>query len=307
MTSELFMHKAIRHYLDLPSSNLASITEKPTRDDLLQWRKAFGCEIDHVYKYRCWAKKYHREILTGPDIFMSSVLDFEDQEEFSIPTSYEPVEITQSQLFESAYKASFEHDASLGCFERMLLAQRKINMEPWKDRKYVEQCNAKVQFDLKQNYSVFSFADTHEDSTLWEKHACEHAGFAVRYDTVELAKWACPKNLFGFQFSLDPVRYYPPDWEINFWKDRYNEILLMQLTAKRENWKWEREHRLTLWNCPTRLRFRLPVKCIDAVYIGAKCGDVDKREIISAGRRLGSHVQIFQANLTERMTFARIE
>lgn len=180
-------------------------------------------------------------------------------------------------------------------FKMFTLDIMRLESSNW-DIKFIEQTLEK--FKERTLVSCFS-CEVDNNMPLWAHYANNHSGYCIKYALSN------PRNIYPV--SYEPVRTKTaviPTMLISEMIKSYNEKLdkpsedfykyftyfYLSLTCKHDFWTYENEFRLLYHSVYPVDGLGIPLEDVglhvEAIYIGIKCKDNDKQELISIGRKL---------------------
>lgn len=160
--------------------------------------------------------------------------------------------------------------------------------------------------DIK-NYRILCFSEFNDSISMWERYANKHSGIVIRWKRIaeidsplyaaypviysdEVPEFATFEYLIDIYIGLKPA------------KPMIDELLTL-VTTKTTSWSDENEWRIvsTKRAFDSGMYEDVPFSPqeIDAVYLGCKISDVDKKDILVSIEDGFSHVSVYQAYMDD--------
>jgi len=225
---------------------------------------------DILFKYRDYSNKFNRKTLFEFEVFLSSTSMFNDPYEGTIPFTYEPSDLTDTNIFlklrEIAQKTHPEWTETQiheYCYE----GQKK---ELLKDEAHIERENEKNIEEIDKLFGILSLSRNPLNYLMWSHYANKHKGFCIGFDKFILFE------LIGG--SLGPVVYSETLPKLRLFEDIV-EFQSKQLGTKSKDWDYEEEYRV-IKIYAARKTFNYPKEMIKEIYLGYKMEHIEKMEII---------------------------
>ncbi len=165
------------------------------------------------------------------------------------------------------------------------------------------------EFKKRTMIACFS-CEVDNNMPLWAHYANNHLGYCVKYtisnpkvifpvlyEPVRVKTAAIPSMIVSEMLQAYSQNLKEPTE--NFYK--YFFYFYLSLTCKHLHWQYENEYRL-LYETPDSAKgFEVPLSevglAVESIYIGYKCNELYKEELISIGRRLDC--KIFEMHFDE--------
>ena len=150
---------------------------------------------------------------------------------------------------------------------------------------------ARELHNIRNMYNVCCFSTSRDEDLMWSHYADGHKGFCIEYDFKSLGVLDERVQL------LFPVIYQDlPSIEIDDPKDADESLAMFALTLKEKKWEYEQEWRSFYLHSETPKPEPMPKP--EAIYLGVRCGDKDRDQMIEVCREKNIHLfQMYSTNM----------
>lgn len=249
----------------------------------------------YLYKFITWDKLYHRKIVLDNEIYFSSVRNFNDPFDSTVPFRYE---IGSDEQVLKYYCELFRHDNPHLTEEDIIkMAKNELMNNDIRDEERIPY-NINVQRDfIANNFGVFSVSKIFDSILMWSHYANHHKGLCVRFDCQKFRDFMesdCVKN--DFIIYWNNVDYKKECPILNPYKKKDYEVYFNSLLVKSEEWKYESEFRLILCDYFNKSLI-LPDGIIDQVILGCRISDEYEKGLITISKK--KNIELIQAVLNQ--------
>jgi hypothetical protein len=228
-----------------------------------------------VYKYRDWNDPFHKKILTDREVWFAHPHFLNDPYDVRPPYNFivENIDWARAKLeIEEAGKAIEPHLSSEELAKEVefrLNALRKDPINYFKQNKNDFESDS-TRFD---GIGVFSCCASFGNEAMWANYADNHKGFAVGFNTVELAR--------SLKCGLGLIDYsdIPIDYHIFGDNEDNTKTEILQKSSK---WQYEEELRFYTYGIGVnRNRSNIfPVEALEEIVFGLNTAKNVEEEII---------------------------
>lgn len=257
-----------------------------------------------IYKYRGWDNEYHKRLITGSEIFMSSVRTLNDPFEYTLPISSTPptreeiytkieniVRYDYPNLSEPKIKELTDEE-----FDTFI----KGNPDP---NTWSSNYNRSQKY-LKDNFGVCSLSEDPTNFVMWSFYGDYHRGFCVGLDSERLIKFY--ETFDPYLIFLEKVNYTEDGLTFNH-SDFVDVNYVKFLSTKSEDWSYEKEWRLIscskrdgLVSRTTNIPLKLDDGIIKEVILGWDMSDDQQKEIQNILRGKNTEVSFYKIRKQEK-------
>ncbi|MCP4762325.1 MAG: DUF2971 domain-containing protein, partial [archaeon] len=150
--------------------------------------------------------------------------------------------------------------------------------------------NERISRNL-ETCGILCLSETLYNILLWSHYSNGHTGYCVAFYKEKLLEFS--KDLG----TLKQVKYQISYPSLPFWGgDNLNKVLKIVFT-KSKLWKYENEWRFFIPNIEDR-KFKIPVDCIYAIYLGSRITKEDTTDIINCINRTKNKISVFKMNIS---------
>ncbi len=236
-----------------------------------------------LYKYRFFDQEdHHISIIEEQNLWFASAMTFSDPYDSSIvfDLSDDPPGIIDKWANDFV-KRNLPYKSRA---ERRMLVREKLK-EIKGSKEHAEWFN---DYYIKTNdnkFGIFSLTSKYDNLLMWAHYADGHKGYGVGFD-VEVIKNKM-ESLAGDENTIlefKKIEYSPKIPKINFYEsmlsDHTDNDIFTLLTTKSNEWKYEDEYRLMLWE-HVKQALNFPREIIKSVYLGCNISDTNQERILS--------------------------
>jgi len=141
----------------------------------------------YVYKYISWEKDYHRKIVLENKIFYSSVRNFNDPFDATIPLRYDKG--TDEQIFDLFVKIIRRNDPKLTDDEVKRIARNELRNDDVRNDKRIQNTIDNQREIIATKYGIFSTSRKYNSVLMWSHYSNLHKGVCVRLNCEKLNKY----------------------------------------------------------------------------------------------------------------------
>jgi Protein of unknown function (DUF2971) len=246
---------------------------------------------EYVYKYVSWEKEYHRKILLENKIFFSSVKNFNDPFDATIPLRYDKG--TNKQISDIFDKIIRIDNPNLTDDEVKRAVMNEMGKDDIRSDRRIQNTINNQREIIATKYGVFSTSHRFDSVLMWSHYSNLHKGLCIRFNCEKLEdfiKNECPKNnLIIIWGNAEYKKDYPIliPFELSL-----EEQIMKSLIIKSAIWEYEEEIRFVLFDYPNK-ELILPDGIIDQIILGCKIVKEDRQQIIEFSKR--KNIKIMQA------------
>ena len=231
-----------------------------------------------LYKFRTWADKHHRTLLTESKLWVPVATDLNDPFDCCIPFRYDLMEYEDLlEWFVRCPPARYQDSPITVITEWAKARIEELGIcDP--DRK--DEVLEGFALRYRANQGVLSFATIRDAPLLWSHYADCHRGFSVGLDYDKFRVAMARRILEIPAMSERWVRYVsefpvviPSNDNVAF-RDAYIQFLV----TKSEHWSYEMEYRYVF---PMKFDFELilDTSCVSEVILGSEISVEDRTAI----------------------------
>ena len=246
---------------------------------------------EYVYKYISWEKDYHRKIVLENKIFFSSVKNFNDPFDSTIPLRYDKG--TDEQIFDLFVQEIRRNNPNLTDDEVKRVARNELRNDDVRNDKRIQNTIDNQREIIATKYGIFSTSCKYDSVLMWSHYSNLHKGLCIRFNCEKLRDYIeneCPKNdwiivWYKAEYSKD----YPV---LNPFELSDEDQIIKSLIIKSAIWIYEEEIRFILFTYPNK-ELTLPYGIIDQIILGCKICREDKKELIEFSKN--NNIELVQA------------
>jgi Protein of unknown function (DUF2971) len=247
-----------------------------------------------IYKYRDWTNPYHKRLLTDRELYFSSYGKLNDPMEgqFSFRwdlLSEDEIDEKLTQMTKRRFPR-YNDDFVRMEVEELKIRKRNIFEKP-------QPPPSEFQDTLNKNYGVFSVSENATQNLMWSHYACGHTGIAIGLDLDSIIDHT--NLLFENESSIvihEQMKYSmtPPGLIPKMNSEKENMIII--LTSKSCDWKYEEEHRLIVMEKPDE-RIVFPPNVFASIHLGLNMTEEHHEEIVAIAERWPTKIEVYQCSL----------
>lgn len=245
----------------------------------------------YVYKYISWEKEYHRKIVLENKIFFSSVKNFNDPFDSTIPLRYDKG--TDQQIFNLLVQIIHRNYPKLTEDEVKRVVRNELRNDDIRNDKRIQNTIDNQREIIATKYGIFSTSSEYDSVLMWSHYSNLHKGLCVRFNCEKLKDYIeneCPKNdLVIVWYEADYKGKYPV---LNPFELSDEEQIIKSLIIKSDIWIYEGEIRFILFTYPDK-ELTLPNGIIDQIILGCKICKDDRNTIIEFSKN--NNIELVQA------------
>lgn len=233
-----------------------------------------------IYKYRTWENAFHRKIVTDNEVWFAHPYTLNDPYDIRPPYNFVADNIDWNAARQKIKDAGrsiepYLSEAELDSEVDKRLTQIKINPIDYFQRNRKDYILDKTHYD---NIGVLSCCSSFSNEAMWAHYGNNHCGFAVGFNTVELARTL--NCTFGYvDYNDKPLDY--------FILGNNEGLLGKEIFQKSAKWSYEEELRfLTVGIGIYRNRAnKYPLSAVNEIVLGLTTSEAIQNEIISAAEK----------------------
>lgn len=263
----------------------------------------------NIYKFRDWGNDYHKQVLTDQLFFCSSISNFNDPFDSTIPIDYEG--LTQEEKIEAVENhVSNNYPRAVGR-ERLKLIEKVFQESAIDDPEQLQKNYREVVIPkIEDEIGILSFAGNREHILMWSHYANSHKGFCVGIDKEELQRSIRPLLVTEDKFlKLYDVSYQKSYPQINPLKASAEEFFSLPLTIKSHVWHYEDEVRLIFKDGANEL-LKIEKELFQDITFGCRMHEDHQNEILEIINTEFDELPVYKAILSNdefSLSFDRIQ
>lgn len=265
--------------------------------------------IRTLYKFRTWdpkADEHGQDILKQNILFFSSVRAFNDPLEARIPIRYDlaPKEYILDLLLRHV-KDDFPE---LTDDEQLSLCHTYIAQEVHKDPGEAAWRSENHHRYSAKNFGIASLSEELDNVVLWSHYSDKHFGYCVGLNVRSILEHRRSLARSGLAIDLYKVRYLNRMPKLIPSELSDNELIVLPLTTKSNNWMYEKEFRLISLNGRGEMGF--PDEWITKVVLGYNMTQQHRDEIIAVLVDKHKTIPLFESVLSNNsfnLNFQRLD
>lgn len=229
-----------------------------------------------VYKYRNWNEIFHRKIITDKEVWFAEPHTLNDPYDFRPPYNFIINDVDEDKFRQKIYEAGRAIEPDLSDNELMIEVELRLQDLKEDPIKYFEK-NRGSFISNRNNYSqlgVFSCCISGTNEPMWAHYGANHGGFAVGFNTVELAR-AVNATAGHVIYSDQPLDY-------RVMGDN-RELFEKEIFQKSRRWSAEEEFRFSTAGIGIyKIRTQIyPVIAVSEILFGLNTDKGTQDEIIA--------------------------
>ena len=227
-----------------------------------------------IYKYRTWANKNHKKVITEKKIYFASPLEMEEMHELFFDVDFSRIE--DKKLF---YQYFYEKAPQRGYFtheERDRVAKYMVEHSPILNPENRNNHQENLRNDLDKYTSVFCASEHKNNMNLWNQFGGNHKGFCIGLNLKEITK------IPQIASSIQKVQYSKEKPKVNVFtmnQFEFIEKFMVSLFSLHEMFSDEDELRLVKVFMKEKEN-KLTDNCFRELILGANISDKDRGEIL---------------------------
>jgi len=252
-----------------------------------------------IYKFRDWGNEYHRDIITQQLFFCSSISNFNDPFDSTIPIDYEG--LTQKEKIQSVENHVTNNFPRAIGPERLKLIERVFQESAIDDPEQLQKNHKDVVIPkIEEEIGILSFAGNKKHVLLWSHYACSHSGFCVGIDREELQQSLRPLLLTEKKFLKFYDVMYQEDYpKINPLNVTAEEYFSLPLIIKSSVWNYEDEVRLIFKDGANEL-LKIEKDFFKEITLGCRIPEKFEKEILDIVKSEFKDLPVYKAELSDQ-------
>jgi hypothetical protein len=232
-----------------------------------------------IYKYRTWENNFHKKIITETEVWFAHPFTLNDPYDIRPPYNF----IVDDIDWDTAKRKITE----AGRAREPYLSDEELNDEV--EKRMIDIKKAPIDYFQKNrkdylldethydNIGVLSCCCSYESEAMWAHYGNNHSGFAIGFNTVELAR-TLECTLGYVNYSNKPIDYYI--------LGNNKGLLRNEIFQKSEKWSYEEELRfITVGIGIFRQRAsKYPLTAINEIILGMTTSKQVEEEIIESSK-----------------------
>ena len=243
-----------------------------------------------LYKYRDWNDPNHKRLLEKGELHFSSIDQFNDPFDGTIPYRYRQDELTEENIFKKYYqitKREYPHWNDEQIHQHCYYYQQ---MGYFHDEKYLEDFETDTLKQINRDYGIVCLCKERDNFLLWSHYANSHKGFCVGFDKTLLFQ----DTGAGFAHMQ-----YEEDLPLLGLFDNVFEVFKKLIGTKSKIWTYEDEYRLTRAQY-ARKQMILRKETIVEIILGCKMEQREKFKIVDFAGKEYPHARVYDMKLSKR-------
>ena len=253
-----------------------------------------------LYKYRGeWDESNQKETLTQDLIYFSSPSQLNDP--FDLKVFPDPRRLAKQWV---GFRMAFHQKRGLGENEARTRALHDYTAQGVGTPEWLQTQLDVFRSDIESRLAIYCLSKVSLNLLMWSHYSSSHRGFCIGYNSLAL----CKSTIDGFVFddkirpctrpstALLKVEYHPnyPNIEIDL------ELADNLSRNKSEDWRYEKEWRLTQLATPTTgeeicEKWNIPSDVITEIIMGCRMPPSQREQLIAHLRTRESKVNLFEA------------
>lgn len=217
---------------------------------------------ESLYRYRRFGEYWEKEIKKG-EIYLPEAIKLNDPMDCLISLDLKKIKQNSNFFTQLKYRCKVTHENFLQIAES--------------DEEKLDDAFEQLRDDVK----IACFSEDYNSNLMWSHYADMHQGFCIEYDTNNF------KDMI--KSKLFPVLYSEKKLDIT--KDLNeckNSAILKGFVYKNIEWSYEKEWRIVAFKNDRNAIY--DKKSIKSIYLGAKCPEDKRIEILEWGRNNGKRI-----------------
>lgn len=158
---------------------------------------------------------------------------------------------------------------------------------------------------LRNNTWICSLSKINDSLLMWSHYANSHKGVCVELNMAHACICIGKQRYGRIIHNMGVEVQYKDIIERPKYFKREKDFVNYQISTKSKDWEYEQEWRLYIVDpvqCyvdkkKNKVYPKLTGECFEAIYLGAKISEKDKKEIIRLARKLNNHIKIYQMSI----------
>ncbi|TQI71117.1 Protein of unknown function (DUF2971) [Gramella sp. Hel_I_59] len=250
-------------------------------------------ESEIIYKYKDFKEEYSKKILLENELFLSSLISFNDPFDCKIPPCLELLE-TKERAFEYAERILSNQKLKILLdgqdFEKV---SENYKNSMWKNPEIIQKNISEVSIDTQSKIlGILCLTKKWNDILMWSHYGQNHQGICYGFDFKSITN---SKN-FHYGGSVKYTNTYPLIDPIDA---ILPETYKLQTHYKAKKWKYEKEYRLVkiydqdIEPFSEQRKFKIPDSFFKEIIIGAEFPNNEIQKIIDIAK--AKKIALFKA------------
>ena len=139
-----------------------------------------------LYKYRDWNNSNHKRLLTDSELYFSSVDQFNDPYDGTIPHRYNAEELTDDNIFLKYLQITKREYPDWPDGKIHEHCYHYQQMGKFKDEKYLEDFELDTLREINKTFGIVCLCKERDNFLLWSHYSASHAGFCIGFKKIDL-------------------------------------------------------------------------------------------------------------------------
>lgn len=242
-----------------------------------------------IYKYRTWENECHKRVLTENEVWLAHPHTLNDPYDLRPPYNFLADNIdwdTAKRKITEAGRAIEPHlsDEELNAEVEKKMVDIKKDPKAHFQKNRTEYLLDKTHYD---NIGVLSCCSSYQNEAMWVHYGNNHCGFAVGFNTVELAR-TLDCTLGYVNYNDKPIDYYI--------LGNNEDLLNDEIFQKSTKWSYEEELRfITVRIGIYRQRAnKYPLTAVNEIILGMATSKEIEKEIITVAKERFPTIPIYK-------------
>lgn len=244
---------------------------------------------DILYKYRDWDNLNHKRLLQHRELYFSSIDQFNDPFDGTIPYRYNPKELTEENIFLKYYEITKreypdwkDDKIHVHCY----CYQQKGYFH---DEKYLQDFETDTLKQMNRDFGIVCLCKERDNFLLWSHYSNSHTGFCIGFDkTLLFEDTGAGFGHMQYEEELPALNLF----------DNVFEVLKKLIGTKSKTWIYEDEYRLTrIYYSRTKVTLRK--ETIVEIILGCKMEHAEKIKILNFVEQEYPHARVYDMRLSK--------
>jgi hypothetical protein len=238
---------------------------------------------NYVYKYISWDNEFHKRIVLNNELFFSSVKNFNDPFDSTIPLRYDKG--TDDQLFDLFVQIIHRENPIFTDDKVKEMAKNELYNNDVRNALRIQNTIENQRELIATKYGIFSTSYRYNSVLMWSHYSNLHKGICIRINCKkfqDFIKNECPKN--DYIIVWDKVEYKKDYPILNPFRLTDYEQIMKSLLLKSVIWKYEEEIRFILFTYSNRI-LTIPDGIIDQIILGCRTSKNHTQELIDFSKK----------------------
>lgn len=244
-----------------------------------------------LYKYRSWDNHNHRKLFEERELYFSSIDQFNDPFDGTIPYRYDPAELTEDNIFKKYYSMAKNDHPDWREEQIVKLCYEYQQRGYFHDEGYLDKVEQDHLKKLNETFGIVCLCKKNNNFLLWSHYSNSHSGFCIGFDKMLLFE-----DAYHSQFSH---MLYQEDLPVLSLFDNTFEHFAKLIGTKSKLWEYEEEYRLSQIYF-ARKKITLRPETIVEIIFGCKMTVEQKFEKLAFIEKMYPHARVFEASLSRK-------